>query len=105
MFQLLTLTVFVFHIGAGLAALAAGAIALFSRKGGPLHRAAGKVFLFAMMVMAVFAAYLGFALPGQLVNVFIAGLTAYLVVTGWLAVHRPVGATGPGEWVCAAVSL
>jgi hypothetical protein len=105
MLNAVTALAFAIHIGGGTIALGAGTVAAIARKGGPAHRRAGKVFLVAMLVMAAFAAYLGFVMPGQLVNVFIAGLTAYFVVTGWLAAHRPAGAVGGPERIAAAVSL
>ena len=52
MLNALTVLAFVLHIGAGTIALGAGTVAAIASKGGPLHRAAGQVFLVAMLVMA-----------------------------------------------------
>jgi hypothetical protein len=100
-----TLGAFALHIGAGAVGLISGTIAIFARKGGPLHRRAGGIFFVAMLVMAAFAAYLGAVMPGQLVNVFIAGFTIYLVTTAWLTARRHAGTTGIGEKIALIVAL
>ncbi len=87
-----TMLAFALHIGGGTIGLISGTIALFVRKGGRLHRAAGNIFFFSMLVMAVFALYLAVVIPGQTVNVFIAIFAFYLVATGWMTVrHNVVG--------------
>jgi hypothetical protein len=58
-------------------------VALFTSKGGRLHRIAGTIFFAAMLVMAAFALYLAVTIPDP-VDVFI----AYLVVTAWITVRR-----------------
>jgi len=101
----LTTLAFVLHIGGGFVALVAGFVAIFAPKGGRTHRAAGKVFLAAMLVMAVFAGLLAVIRPGQLVNLFIATLVLYLLATSWLAVRRADGAIGIAERGLLAVSI
>lgn len=101
----LTTVAFALHVSGGFVALFAGFIALFARKGGRTHRAAGKVFLIAMLVMAAFAAWLVVVRPGQLVNLFIATLALYLVGTSWLAVRRGDGRIGNAERALLAVSF
>jgi len=100
-----TLLAFVIHISAGAVALVCGVLALLAPKGGRLHRTAGTVFFASMMVMAAFAAWLGFARPGQIVNVFIAAFTAYLVATAWLTVRRDDGAVRLAERIALVVAL
>lgn len=81
------------HVAIGVVALAAYWTAGLARKGSPVHRAAGKVFLLAMLVILatslVFVARM--ALRGALVN---AAFFAYLIVisgtalaTGWLSLR------------------
>jgi hypothetical protein len=101
----LTLSAFGLHIGAGTLSLVSGLIALASRKGGRLHRAAGKVFFVCMLIMASFAIYLAVAMPDQLVNVFIGVLTLYLVGTAWLTVRRKPGAAGLAEKIALVVAI
>jgi uncharacterized membrane protein len=103
--HLFTTLSFALHILAGVLAMAAGLMALAVRKGSHLHRKAGDVFVIAMAVMALFAAVLGFIRPGQIINVFIAAFTFYLVVTGWLTARRGDAVAGIPEKVCLAVSL
>jgi len=95
----------VLHIGGGTVALVSGAIAIFAPKGGPLHRAAGTVFVASMLVMAAFAAYLAVVEPGQIENLFGGSFAFYLVATAWLTVRRPDGAIGLPEKIAFAVVL
>jgi uncharacterized membrane protein len=96
---------FILHILGGAVAMVAGLVALCARKGGRLHRMAGDIFVVAMLIMAVFAAVLGFVRPGQIINVFIAGFTLYLVATAWLTAQRGNGVVGAPEKISLAVSL
>jgi len=97
--------VFVFHIAAGVIALGSGVVAAVARKGGPLHRTAGTVFVVSMLIMATFAAWLAVTIPGQMVNLIIAVFTLYLVTTAWMTVRRKAGAIGAAERIGLAVSL
>lgn len=101
----MTTLAFVLHIGAGTSALVSGFIAVFARKGGRVHRAAGNVFFGSMLVMAAFAAYLAVAIPDQIVNVFIATFTIYLVATAWITVRRKEGTVGLSEKFALVVAL
>jgi uncharacterized membrane protein len=100
-----TTLAFVLHVGGGTIALISGTIAIFARKGGPLHRAAGTVFFASMLVMAAFAAYLAVVEPGQIENLFGGGFAFYLVATAWLTVRRPDGAIGLTEKIAFAFVL
>src|SRR5579872_186518 len=93
----LTTLAFVLHIGGGFTALIAGFIAALAPKGERIHRAAGRVFFAAMLVMGAFAGWLAVVRPGQLVNLFIATLAIYLVGTSWLAARRRDGRIGVAE--------
>ena len=101
----LTTLVFALHILGGAIALVAGLVALCARKGGRIHRSAGGVFVMAMAVMAIFAAVLGAVRPGQIINVFIASFTLYLVATAWMAAKRGDGVAGTPEVMALVVSL
>ena len=104
-FHALTTLAFVLHIGAGTLALVSGTVAAVARKGGRLHRMAGTIFFVSMLVMAAFAAYLAVAMPGQLVNLFIATFTIYLVATAWLTVLRKESIVGLPEKIALAVAF
>jgi hypothetical protein len=77
------------HITCGILALAAGATALCARKGSPLHRRSGQVFVAAMLVLSTTGAALAWLKPDR--GSVIAGLlTFYLVCTAMLTVKRPL---------------
>ena len=96
---------FILHVGGGTVGLVSGTVAALATKGGRVHRAAGNVFFYSMIVMAIFAIWLGFVMPDQIVNVFIGTFTLYLVGTAWLAVRRKEGASGAAEKIALAVAL
>jgi uncharacterized membrane protein len=78
------------HYIAGLLALVAGFVALFSRKGGRLHRRSGRLFVAAMVVMLGLAAFMALFVVDKRANGVGALLTLYLVVTSLLTVTRRV---------------
>lgn len=96
------------HIAAGFAALASGPFAMFSRKGGRLHRRAGLVYVWAMVVVAATAAALAVFRP----NVFLLGiavLSFYLTFSGYRALyhkrlHRGVGVSRL-DWAVSVATL
>jgi len=100
----LTGVAFALHIAGGAVGLVSGSIALFAAKGGRLHRAAGKVFVASMTVMAAFALFLAIVLPDQ-VNIFIAVFAFYLIATAWLTVRRKNGEIGLAEKAMLILSL
>jgi hypothetical protein len=77
----------VFHALAGLTGILSGATALFTRKGGRLHRAAGTVFFISMLTAAATAIWLAWRIdnPGFLVG---GVLIIYLLATGWVTARR-----------------
>lgn len=93
----------VLHVSAGSVGLVSGTIAAAARKGGDLHRRAGTVFVASMVLMAVFALWLAFAIPGQLVNVFISLFALYLILTAWLTVRRRGSGIGLPEKIASLV--
>lgn len=98
--NVLALTV---HVAAGSIGLVSGTIAAIARKGFGVHRKAGTLFVASMLVMAASAIYLGFAIPGQLLNVIIGIFAFYLVATGWVAATRQNGAIGNFERIALLV--
>jgi uncharacterized membrane protein len=105
MAQVLTTITFALHILGGVVAMIAGLVSVCARKGGYLHRTAGDMFVIAMTIMTIFAAVLGVIRPGQVINVFIAAFTLYLVTTGWLTARRGNSTTRAPEIISLAVSL
>ena len=92
------------HIGAGLAALPAGTVAVVARKGGRLHARAGTAFFGAMLVLGITAALLEPYRnpPGSPVGGII---VCYFVATSWVAARRRDGRTGRFEIIACASAL
>jgi uncharacterized membrane protein len=86
------------HIGGGIIGLVMGSLAIASRKGGTVHRAAGNVFFGAMLVTYLIGAGVApFLADGQRPN-FVAGVLAlYLLVTGWRAARGGDAQAGRAE--------
>lgn len=81
------------HVGAGSVGIVSGYTAILARKGGPLHRRAGRVFTIAMASMGAVGSLLAMGI-GQRGNVAAGILAAYLVVTSWTTVRTPPGRKG-----------
>lgn len=91
----------VIHIAAGALSVLGGVGALSFRKGAPAHRAAGAVFVTAMLVMAATAAALG----RDLGNALAGGMAAYMVATGWVAARRRDGEHGRFEFAAFTIAI
>jgi uncharacterized membrane protein len=74
-------------IGAGIG-LISGAIALAAGKGSRLHRASGKVFVYAIFAMCS-TAVVSAIVKGQVVNVMAGLMTAYLAFTAMTTMRPP----------------
>lgn len=81
------------HVSIAAIGLASGAVALFSTKGDPLHRLAGKVFLVSMLVMTAIALIIAIGRNDR-ISIVPAMLTFYLVATGWRTVTRRRAGSG-----------
>jgi uncharacterized membrane protein len=104
--QAATAAILVLHIGGGAVGMVAGAGALVFRKGGALHRAAGNVFVVAMLTMAGIGAAVAPFLPSeQWTNTLAGVMTCYLVVTGWRAGRRRDGQMGRFEIAAFPLAL
>ena len=100
--------VLIVHISGGSVGLLSGAAALLVRKGGRLHRLAGKVFAGSMLTMAALGAIAaplfmlalsaGISPAGvpptfpEWANTFMGIFTLYLVCTGWAGINLKDGA-------------
>lgn len=80
------------HITAGGLAIVAGYAALYAAKGRGLHRRAGAVFVYAMVVMGLFGAWMA-AFKGESGNVIGGVLAAYMVTTALTTVRPSTAAT------------
>ena len=88
------------HIIGGALGLVSGTVAVLSRKGARLHRAAGSVFFLSMFVAYAIGAGVAPFLEEQQRPNFVAGVLAlYLLITAWLAARRENPAVGAPEWI------
>lgn len=92
------------HIAAGALSIGSGFVALFARKRiGGWHARAGQVFVWAMAAMTSLGAVIAIAITSR-PTAIVGLLTLYLVLSGWMTVRRPAGATGRFErWAFAAI--
>jgi uncharacterized membrane protein len=82
------------HIAAGFSALGVGIIPMFSKKGSLLHRRAGLVFYWCMMLVAFSAVAIAILKPlsdGRLFLTGIAVFSFYLCFTGRRSLHQRNG--------------
>ena len=77
------------HIIAGLTGIVSGFVALYTLKGGKLHRKGGMIFVYAMLAVAITGIAMG-ALISEMSAVIPGALTFYLVITALLTVRHSV---------------
>ena len=77
------------HILAGGLAVILGFVALFVKKGGTIHRRAGMLFVYAMLVMGTTASILEFLKSARATNVVAALMSLYFVGTALTTVRPP----------------
>ena len=94
----------VLHVVAGALSLVAGFVALFAVKGGALHGRAGRVFVAAMLPMALLGALIA-TLGGGAGSTVAGLLTAYLVATAFSTVRPLPARFRPAERIAAGVLL
>jgi uncharacterized membrane protein len=73
-----------------------GFVAVFAKKGAPIHRLAGNVFFVSMLTMAGVALVMA-GIKEQKLNMLAAAFTLYLVATAWAVVKRAPGTAGRFE--------
>jgi hypothetical protein len=96
----------VFHIAAGGIGLIAGWTALVARKGARLHRRSGTIFFIAMIAMSIAGAIVAVLAPAApYLNLLVASVTVYLVVTSWATVLHKEKEIGLFERVALVVAL
>jgi hypothetical protein len=96
--------ILVVHIAGGAIGLLSGTVALAVRKGSPMHRLAGNIFIVSMLAMAAVGASVSPFL-GHGIDTLTGTFTFYLVVTAWLTVRRRGGETGRAEIIALVVAL
>lgn len=93
------------HVGAGVLALLAGAVALATEKGGRRHRRAGRVFVASMGVVVgtVFALLAFDPTSARVFLTLVAIFSGYLAFSGYrvLSRKRPADRAGTVDWIAA----
>jgi uncharacterized membrane protein len=92
------------HICAGTIGLLSGTAALSFRKGSPRHVLAGRVFVAAMLTMALSAVYVA-AVKQQPNNIGGGLFTFYLILTAWLTARRMDNETERFDWALLLIPL
>ncbi|HYF22239.1 MAG TPA: hypothetical protein VD929_02470 [Caulobacteraceae bacterium] len=92
------------HVAGGTGGIVFGYAAVFLRKGAPMHRACGALFVLSMLIMGLFGAIIG-TLRDQPGNIFAGVFVAYLVLTAWAAARRGDGEVGRLETAAMAVAF
>lgn len=97
--------VVIFHIGCAVIALLSGFMAMLFRKGSGLHGAAGSAYVVSMIGMTTAGAYGAVFIKPNRVNVIVALLTLYLVVTAWVAAKRREKSTNTFDVLACAFAF
>src|SRR5579884_159269 len=92
-----------FHVCTAVIGIIAGGVSMAVRKGSGLHRAAGDVFVLAMLSMAGAGAFIAEFLKPNIGNVLGGTLTMYLVATGWMAGRRRENTIGIFDYSALAM--
>src|SRR5581483_7703719 len=96
--------ILIVHICGGSLALLSGAAAMSFRNGSRWHRAAGKVFVVSMLIMATAAIYI--AVPKHETGNINGGIvTFYMVMTAWLTARRRDGETSKYDLVLLLIPV
>lgn len=92
------------HILGGSLAVASGYVALFARKGAPLHRRVGLVFVYAMLLMGVTASVMAIAIDRESQKLTAVPI-AYFVITALMTVREPARYSRILECVLMALAI
>ena len=93
------------HISMGSVAILSGAAAMTFRKGSPMHRRSGNVFVVSMLIMAATGTSIAAFVAPNRGNVMGGLLTLYLTATGWATAWRKPGTTGRLDVATALLGL
>lgn len=94
------------HIGGGAIGILTGAVAILSRKGESVHRAAGTLFFAAMFACYLVGAGVApFLEEGQRVNTVAGVMALYLLLSGWMTVRTAETRASPWHAVSLIVAL
>jgi hypothetical protein len=85
--------VWLIHTPAGTIGLVAATVALFTKKGGALHRKAGTCFTISMLIMLM-SGFVAALLKESTDDMFLSAVVMYTVFTAWLTAHHKKNETG-----------
>jgi len=85
--------VWLIHTPAGTIGLVAATVALFTKKGTPLHLKAGTYFTISMLIMLI-SGFIAALLKESIDDMFLSVVVMYTVFTAWLTVHHKKFETG-----------
>lgn len=98
------MTLVTLHIVAGVGALAAGLLAIVSRKGGPVHRVSGRVFVWSMISMTVLAVPLALEKQSR-ISLLNATLAFYLVLSSYATVSTRIKQSTLAQWIVTSIGI
>ncbi len=90
--------VWLIHTPAGSIGLVAATVALFTKKGGALHRKAGICFTISMLIMLI-SGFVAALLKESIDDMFLSAVVMYTVFTAWLTAHHKKNETDFLEYV------
>lgn len=85
--------VWLIHTPAGTIGLVAATVALFTKKGGALHRKAGTCFTISMLIMLI-SGFVAALLKESTDDMLLSAVVMYTVFTAWLTAHHKKNETG-----------
>lgn len=96
------------HVATGCLALLVGLIPMFSQKGNSLHKRAGMVFVYCMIIVAITALLLCVLQPFKMMRLFLTGIAVfsfYLTMTGWRATRQKTSGPTAADRLLAYATL
>lgn len=93
-------TLLLLHIAAGVIALFVGLVPMAVQKGNRLHKRAGLIYVWCMIVVAATALLLCGLQPFKMGRLFLTGIAVfsfYLCFTGWRATKQKIGLFTPAD--------
>ncbi len=104
----LLLILLITHVTAGFTALVVGLIPMFFEKGNRLHKRAGLLYVYCMIIVAVTALLLCGLQPFKMMRLFLTGIAVfsfYLCITGWRATKQKKSGPNTADKALTFVTL
>lgn len=104
----LLLCLLVTHVSCGFTALMTGLMPMLWPKGSPVHRRAGRIYVYCIMVVVITALLLCVLQPFKLLRLFLVGIAVlnfYLCWTGWRTTRRKRSSPERVDWQLTYLTL